>query len=79
MESIRGLILLQGGSNGSRGAEAPPEPPHFNHCIRATEETILDFDVVMRIILHRVRVRVGLGLRLGHIPRVTVCVISGVC
>ena len=28
--SIRGLILLQGGSNGSRGL-SPPSPPHFNH------------------------------------------------
>jgi len=24
---------LQGGSNGSRGAEPPLSPPHFNHCV----------------------------------------------
>ena len=35
-----GLILLQGGSNRSRGAE-PPGPPHFNHCLSTAMATRL--------------------------------------
>ena len=31
---------MQGGSNGSRGAE-PPELPHFNHCPRHDVDSIL--------------------------------------
>ena len=36
-----GLILLQGGSNGSRGLSPPPDPlpPHFNHWFCRPQET----------------------------------------